>query len=652
MSLSPEFLEELRSRVSLTALVSRRVKLIRRGRTMTGLCPFHNEKTPSFTVSEEKGFYHCFGCGQHGDAISFVMGTEGLAFRDAVERLAGEAGLAMPEEAPGDRDRRQREASLQSVAEAAAVFYEKQLRMPIGRAAMEYLKGRGLDEKTIQRFRLGYAPANAGALRTELKRQGIEESQMVAAGLLKQPEDGEREPYDYFRDRVMFAITDRRGRVVAFGGRTMGDGQPKYLNSPDSPLFHKGRMLYGLAHAREAALKAGEVVVVEGYMDVIALSQAGIAEAVAPLGTALTEDQIAELWRLAPEPILCFDGDSAGERAASRAADRALPLLAPGKSLRLLSLPKGEDPDTLVRKEGADAVRQRFASARPLVEKIWQDHWLAAQPVDTPERRARFHHTMRGLLARIEDAEIRSLYRRDFAQRLRAAFGEESPPAQGLAGPAGRAFANPDVVRRLVRLAYGDGRTDERFSRKWRGFGKKEVNFYVTSALNEGQGARHDLSVSELRQEQLLVITLVNHPELLGEFGELLGIVTLKDPRLERVRLKLLDLYSFPEEQTTEEIVAEIGREGLAEALEPLQQKSFLRNFKFASREAASELAAAGWYDVFQRLQVPALQEELAGLTSGNSEDAVEPPDEERKLLRAQELAEAQKLIISGKVLH
>ncbi|MBI1775725.1 MAG: DNA primase [Proteobacteria bacterium] len=646
MSLPAEFLDELRSRVSLAALVGRRVKLTRRGREHTGLCPFHNEKTPSFTLNEDKGFYHCFGCGAHGDAISFVMGTEGLAFRDAVERLAAEAGLALPEEAPGDRERRQRETSLQTIVEAAAAFYEKQLRMPGGRAAMEYLKRRGLDEATIQRFRLGYAPANPGQLKTELKRQGVEETQMVAAGLLKQPEDG-REPFDYFRDRVMFAITDRRGRVVAFGGRILSDGQPKYLNSPDSPLFHKGRMLYGYAHAREAALKTGEVLVVEGYMDVIALFQAGIVEAVAPLGTALTEDQLAELWRLAPEPVLCFDGDAAGERAAARAADRALSLLAPGKSLRFLSLPKGEDPDTLVRKAGPEAVRQLIGGARPLVETLWQQYWAEAQPVNTPERRAKFQHTIRALLARIEDPEIRNLYRRDFIGRARAAFGEETGPHSASAFVTDR-----NVVRRIVELAYGDGRTDQRSARRWRRFGNKNITAYVDQALREGQGARNDLTVYQTRQEQVLIFTLINHPELLAELGELLGIVALKDPGLEKIRLKLLDIHSFPDLQSTDAIMAELSAEGLAEEIKLLSEKSFLRNFKFVARDAATELAAAGWNDVFQRLQVPILQEELAELTEMIVNPASSNTEEEQKILRAQQLAEAQQLIVSGKVLH
>ncbi len=336
MAFPPRFLEDIRDRVGLADVVGRRVKLIRKGREHLGLCPFHTEKTPSFTVNEDKGFYHCFGCGAHGDVISFIQNTENLSFPEAVEQLAGMAGLAMPEETPEERARMQRQAGLAEAAEAAAHWFAARLRDAAGKAALGYLAERGVDDAALRRFRLGFAPDSREALKQALTGQGFTEAVLVEAGLLIQPEDG-RPSYDRFRGRVIFPIADRKGRVVAFGGRILeGDG-PKYLNSPETPLFHKGRMLYNMDHAVPAARDGAEVVVAEGYMDVIALDRAGFHAAVAPLGTALTEDQIAALWKLSDEPVLCFDGDEAGGRAAARAADRALPLLRCGPASRCAS---------------------------------------------------------------------------------------------------------------------------------------------------------------------------------------------------------------------------------------------------------------------------------------------------------------------------
>ncbi len=342
MAFPPGFLDELRGRISLSGLVGRRVRLVRRGREFAGLCPFHHEKTPSFYVVEDKDFFHCFGCGAHGDAIGFTMRADNLDFLEAVEKLAGEAGLAVPQATPEEREKARRQKTLLETLEAAAVFYEARLWSPAGRLARDYLETRGLDPDTIRRFRLGWAPDERQALRRALAAD-YTEPLLVEAGLLHQPDEGE--PFDYFRGRVMFPIGDRAGRVIAFGGRVLGDGQPKYLNSPESPVFEKGRVLYGWSAARAATTEGRDVIVTEGYMDVIALHRAGFKSAVAPLGTALGEFQLQELWRLGPEPILCFDGDAAGQRAAARALRRALPLLRPGCSLRFSGLPAGEDPE-------------------------------------------------------------------------------------------------------------------------------------------------------------------------------------------------------------------------------------------------------------------------------------------------------------------
>src|SRR5690242_5001370 len=420
MAFPPYFLEELRRRLSLANAVQRRVKLQRRGREFVGLCPFHKEKTPSFSVVEEKGFYHCFGCGAHGDVISFTMQTGNLSFPEAIEALAREAGLEVPKATPEEHERAQRATTLRGALDAAARWFEEQLHAPVGREALAYLERRGLDVETIRRFRLGFAPDRRNALKQALLKS-FPEPLLVEAGLLRKPEaqseEGGRESYDYFRGRVIFPITDRGGRVIAFGGRALGDGQPKYLNSPETPLFEKGRVLYGWAQARAAAGGAGPVIVVEGYMDVLALQRSGFVGAVAPLGTALTERQIEELWRIAPEPILCFDGDAAGLRAAGRAVDRALPLLKPGNTLRLATLPEGEDPDTLVLRHGVQAMREILDRARPLAEFLWTLETQAG-PLDTPERRAALEHRLEERARQIADRAVQTHYLRFFREKV------------------------------------------------------------------------------------------------------------------------------------------------------------------------------------------------------------------------------------------
>jgi len=409
MAFPPNFLDELRNRITLSELIGRRVALRRKGREYAGLCPFHNEKTPSFWVNDQKNFFHCFGCGAHGDAIGFTMRIENLSFPEAVERLAGEAGLAVPETTPQERERAKIAATLHQVAEGAAGWFEQQLRMPNGKNGLDYLRGRGLDDDTIARFRLGFAPDNREALQAALRRNGATDRQLVDVGLVIQPDEGGRAPYDRFRGRVMFPIHDRRGRIIAFGGRIIGAGEPKYLNSPETELFHKGDNLYCLHLAREAVAKNRPVIVAEGYMDVIALHVAGFDGAVAPLGTALTESQLALLWRLADEPHLCFDGDNAGRRAAMRAAERALPLLKPGKSLRFVTLPPSHDPDSLIRANGAAAFEACLKQARPLVDIVWDMETLG-HPMDTPERSASVEAALRQRVNEIADSTVRGYY--------------------------------------------------------------------------------------------------------------------------------------------------------------------------------------------------------------------------------------------------
>ena len=416
MSLSPQFLDELRARTSLSTVIGRTVKLQKAGREWKAPCPFHKEKTPSFYVNDEKSFYHCFGCGVHGDAIRWLTDARGMPFMDAVKELAEAAGMEVPAADPRAQEKAERATGLYEVMEAAQRWFEEQLGGIEGGDARAYLEKRGIGEATRRRFGFGFAPDSRGKLRGALKEFGTEK--LVEAGLLIVPE-GEREPYDRFRGRLMFPIRDRRGRVIAFSARILGAGEPKYLNSPDTPLFDKGRTLFNIDKAAAAAREAKRVVVVEGQMDVIALDQAGIGEAVAPLGTAVTEAQLGLLWRLSPTPIFCFDGDSAGQKAAVRALLRALPHVGPGRSLGFATLPAGQDPDDLIRAQGRKGFEALLEAPESLVDRLW-NHELGAEPIATPEQRAGLRQRLADHVAAIQDPNVREQYRTELLGRFAA----------------------------------------------------------------------------------------------------------------------------------------------------------------------------------------------------------------------------------------
>ena len=423
MTLSTAWLDELRARTVLSAVISPTVKLIRAGREWKACCPFHNEKTPSFTVNDDKGFYHCFGCGAHGDAIRFLTDHRGMPFMDAVKELAAKAGMEVPAPDPKAKERADRAASLTDVMAEAQRWYSEQLNGLAGAEARDYLKRRWIDAATIQRFGLGLAPDSRTGLKRALDKLG--EDKLVETGMLIQPEEGGKETYDRFRGRLMIPIRDPRGRIIGFGGRIMGQGEPKYLNSPETILFDKGRTLYNLDRAGPASRAAKRLIVVEGYMDVIALDQAGIAEVVAPNGTALTEAQLERLWRLDPSPILCFDGDAAGRKAAVRAALRALPHIRPDRTLRFVELPPGQDPDDVVRAGGREAFEALLASPEPLDARLWR-HELEAQPLSTPEARAGLRQRLIDHSSTIADPALGRLYREEWLRR----FDEAVPRRQ------------------------------------------------------------------------------------------------------------------------------------------------------------------------------------------------------------------------------
>jgi DNA primase len=441
------FIEELKARLRPSDIIGRTVKLKRQGREYVGLSPFSKEKSPSFFVNDDKGFFHDFSSGKHGDVISFLQETERLSFVEAVQRLAGEAGMALPAEDPQAAEREQKRQGLGDWMDLAQKWFAANLRRSPGKAAREYLEKRGLPEDQWERFGLGYAPNDREGLKNALIQRGARPGDLVEAGLLISPEGG-GQPYDRFRDRLMFPILDARGRIVSFGGRAMNpDDRAKYLNGPESPLFHKGATLYGLPEARRilGAESKGEqgIVVVEGYMDVIACQRAGVP-AVAPMGTALTEEQMERLWRVSSEPVLCFDGDAAGRRAAFRAIDRALPHLKPGRSFRFALLEGGKDPDDILRDQGAPALRQALALTRPFAEVLFQKE-AEAEQLDTPERRAGFKGRLRQQASAIQDQDLAEQYRRELFDRFDALFPSRSAPrpAQAQASQGGRRWGGP-----------------------------------------------------------------------------------------------------------------------------------------------------------------------------------------------------------------
>ncbi|MBC2664767.1 DNA primase [Novosphingobium flavum] len=452
--LSPQWLDELRSRITLSGVIGRTTRLTKAGHEFKACCPFHNEKSPSFTVNDEKGFYHCFGCGAHGDAIRWMTDQRGLSFMDAVKELAAEAGMEVPAPDPRAAKQAEQRDSLHDVMKAAQDWFVAQLAAPEGARARAYLGTRGFDPHTLARFGFGYAPEGRQALKAALAK--FPEDKLLETGLRIAVEG--KEPYDRFRARLMLPIEDARGRVIAFGGRIL-DAQktdaPKYLNSPDTPLFDKGRTLYNLHRAGPAARQTGRMVVVEGYMDVIALAAAGFHEAVAPLGTALTEHQLALLWRVVETPILCFDGDAAGQRAAMRAIARALPLLKPAHSLRIVRLPSGLDPDDLIKQRGAGAMEELFGQAKGLLDTLWE-HERDALPLDTPESKAGLKARLMAHVELISDPDIKALYKRELTER----FSEFAFPRRDSGNWQPRAAANGPRAPRNSQGRTGNWRSD------------------------------------------------------------------------------------------------------------------------------------------------------------------------------------------------
>ena len=578
MSLPAGFLDEIRSRLPLSDVVGRRVSWdARKSNPAKGdhwaCCPFHEEKSPSFHVDDRRGFYHCFGCGASGDHVTFLRERENMGFMEAVEALAAEAGLEMPRRDPAAAARAEKSRGLAAVMEEAAKFYRAQLRGAAGRAAASYLRGRGVAEETVSRFELGYAPSGRRVLFEALTARGIPAAQVIEAGLAARPEDGGA-PFDRFRDRVMFPIRDAQGRCVAFGGRALSpEARAKYLNSPETPLFDKSRTLYNIGPGRAAAAKAGGLIVVEGYMDAVALAQAGIENVVANLGTALTEHHLRLLWRCAEEPVIALDGDAAGRRAAARVAEMALPLLEPGRSLRVALLPEGLDPDDLARREGAEGVRAVIAAAEPLTAVLWRRE-TEGRVFDSADRRAALDARLKALLGAIGDARLRPHYEAAFRALWRETFAPSSDRSR-------RAEGRDDWPARFSRPA---PRT-------------RPLPQTRSSALARAPGADE----AARGREAAILLTLLNHPALAERLGDAVAAAAFACRDLDALRGALLSAMAETPELDAARLRARLSEGPAAAALSALEAAPTVRALRFARAEARIEDAADGLVELLAR---------------------------------------------------
>jgi DNA primase len=593
MRFPPALLDEIRARLPVSQVVARRVQLKRAGREYKGLSPFKSEKTPSFTVNDQKGFYHCFASGEHGDIFTFVMKTEGLSFPEAVERLAHEAGVPMPKAQPRDSEAEDRRGRLYELLAASAAFFEKQLTGVQGQVARQYLARRGLDAAGIARFRLGYAPIPRSALKEHLATAGFTAADMAASGMLVSGDDIPVS-YDRFRHRVMFPIADLRGRIIAFGGRALDPDAPaKYLNSPETPLFHKGAVLFNAHNARGPAHDRGRIIVVEGYMDVIALALSGFPETVAPLGTALTEDQIRLLWRMAPEPILCFDGDVAGRRAAFRAVETVLPHLRPGHSLQFAFLPNGLDPDDLVRQHGPEAMRDILENrTRALFDVLMEREEQQGPPAVTPEQQAALEARLKRLVGRIADPDVRARYGQELRETLRA---KSARLARALAPAAGR--RRPPFAGKRRDNTQLDWRVRERANERAR-LGAVPRAAQPQTGAPRSNGLSDRLAPMPPR-EVLLVTALLNHPWLIESHCEDIAELKLTSPPLQRLKDTLLGLLTDGVPLDHASVRSHLSASGLDSVVAALERGLAQTSDKFARPEAGASEAEAGWRHAF-----------------------------------------------------
>ncbi len=597
MALPAGFLDELRARTPLSAVIGRRVRLAKSGRQWKGCCPFHGEKTPSFYVYDDH--FHCFGCGVHGDAVSFVMQSQGATFPEAVQQLAAEAGMEVPKATPQAAAAERRRLDLHGVLEAASASYKRRLFLPEGAPALSYLRGRGLSEDTIAGFGLGWSGEGRGALLAELSRDGVTGEMLIESGLMREA-DGGRPAYDLFFNRVMFPIRDRQARLISFGGRILGDGQPKYVNGPETALFSKRRTLFALDRAREGARAGGIVAVVEGYTDVIALHQAGFKAAVAPLGTALTEEHLDVLWRLSPVPVLCFDGDAAGARAAVRSVELALPHLTPERGLKLATLPAGEDPDSLVRRHGPAGFQAILDAARPLGDALFD---LLHEGVNdnSPESRAAFRARLIEAAGRIGDKSLGFEYRAMLLDRFK-----QRRPRPGMGYGMG--------------IGMGIGRRDGGPRRP----GQPAPRPFTLARPIPGPGT------ATAERARHLVAILLGHPGLLHDVEEAFGAVELPDG-LGRLRSEILQWGRAAPVLDTDALMTHLTATGLAADAAQALSAVPAPLAACAAPDAMPAEAEAGWWHFFGLMNPVRLEAEVAAAMADFARNA--EPTLERRLI-------------------
>ena len=634
------FIDELRERVSIVDVVGARVKLTKKGREYQGLCPFHNEKTPSFTVNETKGFYHCFGCGAHGDILKFEMDANGLPFMEAIEKLSHQAGVSMPKFSKAGAVEAENKKSFYDIMEQACLFFQKNLFMPQGSEGLKYFREkRGLSDEVIKKFRLGYAPNNNG-LMTHLKSLGVDEKDLNELGLMTIPEDKSRKNHDFFRNRVMIPITNKQGKVIAFGGRVMEKIEPKYLNSPETPIFNKRRNLYNLDKAKEDGYKEKKLIISEGYMDVIALDRYGFSYAVAPLGTALTEEQIIEAWKICEEPILCLDGDAPGTKAAMRAVDRVLPILKAGYSLKFLFLPENMDPDEYLEAYGKDSFRNLLGKTRPLIDILWQKYTDGVD-VSTPERKALIEKTLIAEVNKIGDVVVKNYYMQEIKSRIYQAFRpkiqRQVDVVEKIGGmDAGKFNGNveDDSAVGIVRKTKYISRSYEK-SRGGKGRNFEEIGHNFSSNPEELKKAIDGESDKNLR---FIIGAELIYPELIDDFEERIFVDDIKDDGLKNLYLLMGDVYHDSETPLNgEELAEEIKKRGCNE-IDKLWEYQMLKERKPFINDLRKNIERS-----LLESRVKAIEEELKEIS-----ESLKKNFDEEAYLRRRELQQERDEIIKS----
>ncbi len=598
MAIPSYFVEQVKARMRVSEVISKRLRVERKGREFISICPFHNDSKPSLTINDEKGFYHCFACGAHGSAFDFLMNYEGLSFVEAVEKLASQLGMQVPKENPQEAQKNAIKKDLNQVMELVCRYYEQHLHLPQGKAALTQLCERGLSTDTIKKFRLGFAPDISGHFIGAMKKQGVKEQQLIDTGMLIEPEDSLRKPYPRFRGRIMFPIFDLYGKPIAFGGRIMQGEGPKYLNSPETLLFHKGHILFAYHHAAVKARQKKQMIVGEGYMDVIAMHQAGFDTAVAALGTALTESQLALLWRHTGEPILCFDGDAAGQKAAWRACMRALPLLKPSVGLKFITLPEGEDPDSLIQKKAADEFALLLARAVPISEKIWQ-YIIDGRKLTTPEEAAEVDGEIDKICVEIKDQTIKAHMVNFLRYRLWKRLGMQ-PPEQ-------LKIQNANHLAKKHKFFPNDSRFQKNLAPVSSFEAKKQ-------RVNKVQTC-----------EQILLLTLIAHPKLYDHVEERLIASHFSDKRLDALRQEVMKILSHETNLEFVELADYLKKRGYADLLNQLAllfKDGFYAAHKFMDPNVDISKALKGWDDIWEKWwDIPQEKAEIQYLKQQVKED-------------------------------